>query len=248
MLIQGIGGRYLHQLAEVHHPDARRNMAHHRQIVGDKQIGQPQLLLQILKDVHHLRLHRNIQRRQRLIAQDKLRAHRQRPGNADPLALAAAELVREALKMFLLEPHLVEQGFGSLPLLLAAVAVDLHRLRHQLLDGHPGIQRRIRILENGLHPLTQRLELLFAGLGDRLPGKINLAGGDIKQPQNGAPEGRFAAAGFAHQAKGLPLADIKADAVHRFHHHPFAQQTAVESEVLMQVPHADQRGILFAHA
>ena len=51
-----------HNLTDIHHRHAVGNMAHHTQIVGDKQIGQTKLFLQLLKQIEHLRLHRDIQR------------------------------------------------------------------------------------------------------------------------------------------------------------------------------------------
>ena len=71
-------------------------MLDHAQVVGDEQVGQAELALQILQDVQHLRLDGNIQRRDRLVADDELRAQGQGAGNADALALAAGKLVRVA--------------------------------------------------------------------------------------------------------------------------------------------------------
>ena len=38
----------LDDLADVHHRDAGRDVPHDREVVGDEEIGQPELLLQIL--------------------------------------------------------------------------------------------------------------------------------------------------------------------------------------------------------
>ena len=101
--------------------------------------------------------------------------HGQRAGNTDALTLPAAELMREPFKVLVLQPHPVEQRFRPFPLFFAAVAVDLHRLGHQLSHRHTGVERGVRILKNRLHPLTQRLEFFFAGVGNRLPGEVDLA-------------------------------------------------------------------------
>jgi hypothetical protein len=89
--------RDLHDPAEVHHRDARREVAHHREVVADEEVGEPELLLQVLEQVDHLRLDRNVERGDRLVADDELRVERERPGDADALALAARELVRVAV-------------------------------------------------------------------------------------------------------------------------------------------------------
>ena len=65
-----------------------------RQTVGDKKIGEPKLLLQILKQIDHLRLHRNVERRNRLVRNDQLWIKRQRASNTDALPLSAGKLMR----------------------------------------------------------------------------------------------------------------------------------------------------------
>ena len=46
----------LHDLAEVHHGHAVRDVTDHREVVGDEQIGQPELGLEILEQVDDLGL------------------------------------------------------------------------------------------------------------------------------------------------------------------------------------------------
>ena len=57
----------------------------------------PSVALQLSQQVEDLRLHRDVERRGRLVADDQLRLHRQRARDGDALALAAGELVRIAL-------------------------------------------------------------------------------------------------------------------------------------------------------
>jgi hypothetical protein len=56
-----IGRPDLDDLAQIHHRDAMGEMAHHAQIVRDKQDRQAQPLLQLQQQVEDLRLHRDIQ-------------------------------------------------------------------------------------------------------------------------------------------------------------------------------------------
>ncbi len=86
----------LDDLAEVHHRDAVADVLHHRQVVGDEQVGQAELLAQVGEQVQDLGLDRHIERRDRLVADDELGLDRERAGDADALALAARELVRVA--------------------------------------------------------------------------------------------------------------------------------------------------------
>ena len=90
---QGALGRELDDATEIHHRDAMADMAHHGEVVADEEIGEPVFLLQVDQQVQHLRLHRHVERRHRLIGHDQLGVDRQGLGDAQPLALAAGELV-----------------------------------------------------------------------------------------------------------------------------------------------------------
>ena len=68
--------------------------SHQPQVVRDEEVGELQPLLQIQQQVHDLRLHRDVERRDRLVGDDERRLQRERARQADALALAAAELVR----------------------------------------------------------------------------------------------------------------------------------------------------------
>ena len=86
----------LDDLAEVHDRDPLAEVPHHRQVVRDEDERQVQLALQVAQQVDHLRLDRDVQRGDRLVGDDQLRAQRERAGDADALALAAGELVRDS--------------------------------------------------------------------------------------------------------------------------------------------------------
>src|SRR5579863_2943280 len=79
----------LDELADVHDRDAGRDMTHDREIVCDEEVGQPELLLEFLQQVDDLRLNRDVQRRNGLVANDELRPYRERSGDADALTLAS---------------------------------------------------------------------------------------------------------------------------------------------------------------
>ena len=124
----------LDDAAEIHHGDAVADVAHHGKIVGDEDVGQPQPLLQLLKQVHDLRLDRHVERRHRLVADDQRRLERQRAGDADPLALAAGEFVRVAVGHVGQQAHHVEQAGDALAVdrAVACHAVHLERLADDL--------------------------------------------------------------------------------------------------------------------
>jgi hypothetical protein len=77
----------------VHDRDAIGDLPHDRQIIGNEQVRQAELALEIAEEVQDRRAHRDVQRRHRLIAHDEAgsaaKAHAIRP-----LLLATRELVR----------------------------------------------------------------------------------------------------------------------------------------------------------
>ena len=64
----------------------------------DEDIRQIEVALQVAEQVEHLSLDRDVERRDRLVADDQLRRERERTRDADPLALPAGELVRVAVR------------------------------------------------------------------------------------------------------------------------------------------------------
>src|SRR5947209_18752084 len=81
----------------------------HREIVGDEDVGQAELLLEILEQVDDLRLDRHVECGYRLVAYDELRRHRERARDADALALAAAELVGISAHVIGMQPDGFQQ-------------------------------------------------------------------------------------------------------------------------------------------
>src|SRR5881628_1439099 len=55
--------RDLDDLAEVHHRDARRDVLDYGKVVGDEEVGEPELRLEVLEQVDDLRLDGHVERR-----------------------------------------------------------------------------------------------------------------------------------------------------------------------------------------
>ena len=121
--------------------------------MGNKQIRSTCLLLNILHQVYHLRLNRNIQRRNTLIRNNQLRVHDQRTGNADTLSLSAGKLMRVSCRMLRSKTNLCQNGFDLLLSLLFALVhmMDIKTLTQNIPNFFSGIQRCHRVLENHLH-------------------------------------------------------------------------------------------------
>ena len=87
-------------------------MAHHPEVVRDEEVGEVELVLEVLEQVDDLGLDRDVERGDRLVGDDQLRPQRERPGDADPLPLAARELVRVAVVVLGLQADPLEQLAG----------------------------------------------------------------------------------------------------------------------------------------
>ena len=62
-----------------------------------KRYASPEPLLQVLEQVDHAGLDRDVEGRHRLVEHHQVGVEREGPGDPDALALAAGELVREAV-------------------------------------------------------------------------------------------------------------------------------------------------------
>src|SRR5439155_24001988 len=89
--------RNFDDVAEIHDEDPVRDVADHVQVVGDEDVCEPELLLEVLEQVEDLRLHGDIERRDRLVAHDQLRVDSERTRDADALSLTTRELMRETV-------------------------------------------------------------------------------------------------------------------------------------------------------
>jgi hypothetical protein len=85
----------LDEVAQVHDPDPVGDVLDDGEVVGDEQVGQVELAAQVEEQVEDLALDRHVERRHGLVADDELGIEGE-AGDADALALAAAELVRIA--------------------------------------------------------------------------------------------------------------------------------------------------------
>ena len=173
--------------------------------MGNKQIRQPVLLLQILQKVQNLRLNGHIQCGNRLIAYNKLGIQCQRPGHTDSLSAAAIQLVGIGLlKPFCQSNRIHQLGYSGVQLLFrAAYMIDLQWLRDQLPHTHSRVQGRHGVLKNHLHISSNLLLFSAARFADILAVQKHLTGGGRHQSQNGSAQCGFSAAGFSHHTQCL---------------------------------------------
>src|SRR5947207_1143406 len=89
----------LDDAAEIHHRDLVGEMLDDREVVGDEQVRDFPLRLQILKEVEDLRLDRDVQCTNGLVADDEVRLQCKRTSDANALALPSGEFVRVARRI-----------------------------------------------------------------------------------------------------------------------------------------------------
>ena len=97
---QAFGRSQLNHMAEINHHHLISNMTHHRQIVADKHIGQPEFFLQLGQQIQHLRADRHIKRRHRFIQHQNFGPQHQSAGDGDALTLPARKHVRITIGIF----------------------------------------------------------------------------------------------------------------------------------------------------
>ncbi len=168
-----------------------------------------------------------------------LRPQRQGARDADPLPLPAGELVRVAVDVLGLEPDEVQQLLHR-PRAVAArhhLGMDVERLADDVADGHPRVQRRVRVLHDHLHPPPEPPQLAAADLEDVPAVQIGPSRGRRLLAHEQPGERGLAAAGLADQPERLAAAQVEAHPVDRLHR-PTARRAnsdaAGEREVLDQ--------------
>src|ERR687895_51744 len=150
-------------------------MPYHRKVVRHKQIGELEVVLEVVEQVDDLGLNRHVEGRHRLVEHNQPRLQREGPRHPDALALAARELVREPVHVLLLEPDLAKQLPNLRLHVLAVRAVETQRHPDYLPHPLAGIERCERVLEHHLHLAPQRLHLPAARRRDVLAAEAQRA-------------------------------------------------------------------------
>src|SRR6476469_8242906 len=147
-------------------------MTNYAEIMGDEDVGEPELVLEVLEQVDDLRLNRYVKGRDRLVGDDQLWAQGQCPCDPDPLPLATRELVRVSVVVLRREPDPVHQFLDrAAELLSGAEAVQLNRVANDLSNSLPWIEGRVGVLEDHLHLAPDRTKVA-AGHSDELPAAV----------------------------------------------------------------------------
>ena len=213
------------------------------QIVRDEQIGQPALGLEFLQQVEHLRLHRLVQRGDRLVQDQQARLERQRAGDVDALALAARQFVRIARAHRRgLQADARHQRTRPGQRVRFGGAVDLRSVRDRFEHRQPRIERCERILEHHLQVAPEVAQGHAAILAHAVAVEHHFAAVGFDQAGDEARGGGLAAARLTDDAQGLALVHREAHSVDGPHDPAAgAKPPAAERELFAQLPHQQQR-------
>ena len=185
------------------------------QIVRNEEIGQPQLVLQVLEEVDDLRLDGDVQGGDRLVADDELRVRGQGARDADALPLSAGELVRIVRGHLRIQAAHLHEAFDLLRALGAVCgqAEVVDGLGDDVARAQARVQRGIGILPDELHLLDVGAALLGGEGGDVLSLVEDLAARRAVDVQKHLADGGLAAAALAHDAERLALGHGEGDVV-----------------------------------
>src|SRR5215211_293436 len=215
----------------------------HGEVVGYEDVGEVEFLLQVLQKVDDLRLDRDVQSRDWLVADDQARVESDGPCHPDPLPLSARKLVGVAIVVLGVQADHLEKLLHP-PLALAgatAHVVDPERLGDDVAYGHAGVQARIRVLEDDLHVPPHAEHPLAVVTQYVLAVEDHLALRRFQKAQHEAVKRTLSAPRLPHEPERLPAAHREVDAIHSLHvPDRTLQHAGLYGEVHLQIPGLQQ--------
>ena len=212
--------------------------------MGDEEIGQVELLLQVLHQVDDLGLDRHVEGGDGLVGHDELGAHGERPRDADALPLAARELVGVAAQVIGAEADRLQEMDHALLALLARLGelVDDEGLADDRAHRHARVQRRVGVLEDDLHVSPEVAERPLVESRHVLTLEGDLARGRLDEAEDAAASGGLAAARLAHQPQRLALEDAERHVIDGVDARDLSgEEPTPDREVLLEVLDLEQR-------
>ena len=149
--------------------------------------------------------HLRVQRREGLVEEEHLRLDRERPGEGDPLLLAARHLVRISVGL-LLEPDELEHRSGPLAALVLAHAPQAQPVGDVVDARHVG-EQAVR-LEDDAHAALARRDVRDVLAVDEDPAAV-----DLVEPAERPQRGRLAAPGRTEEGDELARGDVDRQSV-----------------------------------
>ena len=230
---QRLGDADLDQASLLEHRHAVGEVAHHREVVGDEEVGEAAPGPQLLQQPEHPRLHQHVERRRGLVEHHKLRAAGERTGDRDALPLPAGERRRVAPRELGGQADFLQQRRHDLrPLAPLADAVNVER------EAERGAHGALRV-EGGERVLLHKLD--GAAVDEAPPGRQGLAvHQDVARrrridAEDEVRDGALAGAGFAHDGEAFARAHVER------HVEQGRDLAVLQPEHLGEVVHLQQR-------
>ncbi len=193
-----------------------RDVPDDRHVMRDEDIGDAEPRAQVAEKIEHLRLDREVERRDGLVADDQLRLDRKRPGNGDALALAAGEFMGVAIRRGRRQPnHRQQFGHPVRNCIRRAQPVQRNRLTDRPPDAHARIERSEGVLEDDLHAPAHAPQI---GLAEST--QVDAVEGDralvrLDEPKQHAADRGLARAAFPDEREDIAARQGEADV--RYH-------------------------------
>ena len=203
-----------HHLALEHDRDLVGDPLHRAEVVGDEEIGDAEVVLQLFQQPEDLFSDQLIERRRHLVADDEIGFGGQRPGDRHPLLLSARQFAGLAGDERLRQIHLPQQfGRAGADFLARAVEIEGHRPADRLEQGMLRIEGDVRHLVDHLHPAQLVLGAILEPRRQARAVEPHVAGDARQEAGDDARQGRFARARFADHRHRIALAHLEADVV-----------------------------------
>ena len=230
---QFLGRRLLDDLTGVHDGDLVGHLGNKRQVVGDEDHCESQLLTQLVEQVDDLLLNGHVQSGGRFVSNDELRVTGQSHSDQNSLTLAAGKLVRVGLQGALgVQAHQLKE------FLCAAGSATLGQLLHLCLDEHGGIERGESILVDHCHLVAQKCTTLFRLHLQQVLAFIEDLTGDlclrVNEAHNGQCRNGLTTSGLTDEAHGFAGTHLEGHVIDDI-------DIAVALELDAQVLHLEQR-------
>ncbi|CAM5776760.1 hypothetical protein LMIY3S_05695 [Labrys miyagiensis] len=219
------GRRLLDDLARIHDADAVARRGDQAKIVGNIEETGAVAMAQVADEVKNRSFDGHVEAGGGLVQQQQCRPRKQGHGDDDALLLAARQLMRITPEDVarIRQADVLDHRRRHVHGLAAACAEVTHRHFCELgADGLHWIESAHRFLvDHGDPPPADRAQHLGPGADEFAPFEADATrrhaaiGAEVTHHRHG--RGRLAAAGFAHQAIGLPRGDMKGNVGHREH-------------------------------
>src|SRR5215217_2139124 len=206
----------LHDPPEIHDGDPVADGRHRREVMGD--VDHPQLVFrhETAQQADDVPLDRHVEHGDRLVRDQEGGLQDDRSGDAQPLALSAAEKVRVLgqidLRRRKADPR---QGLDDTATDLRAIphALINERARHYRFDVMARVNRSVRVLKNYLDPAIEGAPVVAIQGAEIFAVQRDASGGRSLETDQQLPRRGLAAAGFADQAEYLAWRDGEVHAV-----------------------------------